>query len=184
MAAAFSEDPAWQFLFDHEYERLAPEFAGTLFDLRVDAGNVWVTDDLRSAAMWDGPYEGGDLSPRARELWDRFILVSGELVHERLVAYKRALAVVAPDGVYWYLGVLATDPVRRREGLATAVLGPVLAQADRDRLACCLETSTRANRRFYERRGFADAVDVEVPAGPPTWWLCRQPARPGSVMQD
>jgi GNAT superfamily N-acetyltransferase len=175
VAAAFADDPAWLFLFEDAYERLAPEFAGTLFDLRVGKGNVWVTDDLASVAMWDEPSPETDLSPSARGLWDRFIAVAGDAAHERLIAYKRALAAVAPDCLYWYLGVLATDPARVRRGLATAVLAPVLAEADRDRLPCCLETSTLANRRFYERRGFSEPVDVVVPAGPPTWWLCRQP---------
>jgi len=95
----------------------------------------------------------------------------------RLVAYKTALAAVCPADPYWYLGVLATHPTRQGEGLATAVLTPVLGEADRDGLACCLETSTETNRRFYERRGFIEPTAVELPAGPPTWWLHR-PAGP------
>jgi hypothetical protein len=40
-------------------------------------------------------------------------------------------------------------------------------------LPCCLETSTTANRRFYERRGFTQATGVVLPGGPATWWLRR-----------
>jgi hypothetical protein len=50
---------------------------------------------------------------------------------------------------------------------------PVLGEADRHGIACCLETSTEANRRFYERRGFIEQTEVLIPAGPPTWWLRR-----------
>ena len=175
VTAAFADDPAWAFLFDDEYEQLAPEFAGTLFDLRVDSGNVWVSDDLASVAMWDEPSEGGDPSPAARALWARYTALAGEAAHARLVTYKRALAAVSPADPYWYLGVLATHPARRREGLATAALAPVLDTADRSGIACCLETSTEPNRRFYERRGFVEPSDVAIAAGPPTWWLRRPP---------
>lgn len=175
VTAAFAEDPAWGFLMSDEYERLAPQFAGALFDLRVVGGNVWVSGDLAAVAMWDSPSGGDYRRPHAEKVWKRYRAVAGEEACERLDAYNDALAAAAPADPYWYLGVLATDAARRREGLATAVLGPVLGEADRGGIACCLETSTEANRRFYERRGFTEPTEVVVPAGPPTWWL-RRPA--------
>jgi GNAT superfamily N-acetyltransferase len=178
VTAAFVEDPAWGFLMPDDYERLAPHFVGALFDLRVGGGSVWASDDLATVAMWDSP-QGGDSEPqRTEEIWARYSAVAGPRAHERLVSYRQALAATSPADPYWYLGVLATHPVRRREGLATAVLAPVLGEADRGGMACCLETSTTANRRFYERRGFIEATDVAVPGGPPTWWLRRAPTSP------
>ncbi len=35
VTAAFAQDPGWAFLMGGEYERLAPEFVGALFDLRA-----------------------------------------------------------------------------------------------------------------------------------------------------
>jgi GNAT superfamily N-acetyltransferase len=183
VTAAFAEDPAWAFLLNGEYERLAPEFAGALFDLRVDCGNVWVSDDLATVSMWDGPASGDQQPPRVREIWARYVAVAGEPAHDRLIAYKYALAAAAPADAYWYLGVLATHPARRGEGLATAALAPGLAEADSGAIACCLETSTEANRRFYERRGFTEATDVVLAGGPPTWWL-RRPASPHGRSRD
>jgi GNAT superfamily N-acetyltransferase len=92
-----------------------------------------------------------------------------------LTRYNDAVAVVSPAEPYWYLGVLATDPERRREGLATALLIPTFGDADRLGIACCLETSTAGNCRFYERRSFTQATEVVLPGGPPTWWLRRAP---------
>jgi GNAT superfamily N-acetyltransferase len=177
VTAAFAEDPAWAFLMGDEYERLAPEFVGALFDLRAPGGNVWVSDDLATVAMWESP-SGDDDEQRMKKAWARYVSLAGEEAHERLVAYKTALAAVCPADRYWYLGVLATHPARQGEGLATAVLTPVLGEADRDGTACCLETSTEANRRFYERRGFLESTEVVIPAGPPTWWLRRAPPEP------
>jgi GNAT superfamily N-acetyltransferase len=83
--------------------------------------------------------------------------------------------VAASADPHWYLGVLATHPARQGEGLASAVLAPVLDEADRTGIACCLETSKDANRRFYSRRGFTQATDVLLPDGPRTWWMRRPP---------
>jgi GNAT superfamily N-acetyltransferase len=178
IAAAFAGDPAWAFLLGSDYERLASEFAGALFDGRAARGTVWVSDDLATVAMWDAPGEGNDQSEQARDIWARFTALAGEQVHGRLVAYNRALGAVAPNEPYWYLGVLATHPRRQREGLASAVLAPVLEEADRSAIACCLETSTEGNRRFYERRGFTEPTAVQLVDGPPTWWLCRRGGEP------
>jgi GNAT superfamily N-acetyltransferase len=70
---------------------------------------------------------------------------------------------------------LATDPRRQREGLASAVMTPILSEADQLGVACCLETSTASNRRFYEGRGFTQATEILLPGGPSTWWLRRAP---------
>ena len=158
-----------------DYERLAPHFVGALFDLRVPSGNVWASDDLAAVAMWDSP-GGADPEPhRAEEIWARYSAVAGRRADERLATYRKALASDSPADPHWYLGVLATHPARRREGLATAVLAPGLGEADRSGIPCFLETSTSPNRRFYERRGFVEHAEVVIPSGPPTWWLRRAP---------
>jgi GNAT superfamily N-acetyltransferase len=175
VTAAFAQDPGWAFLMGEEYERLAPEFVGALFDLRAPGGNVWVSDDLATVAMWESPSDDVVDEQRMKEAWASYVSLAGEEAHERLVAYKTALAAVCPADPYWYLGVLATDPARQGEGLATAVLTPVLGEADRLAIACCLETSTAENRRFYERRGFTQATEIVLPGGPDTWWLRRAP---------
>jgi GNAT superfamily N-acetyltransferase len=175
VTAAFAEDPAWRFILNDEYGRLAPAFAGALFDLRVACGNVWVSDDVATVAMWDSPSGENDRLQRAEEVWTRYRSATSEQAFERLLAYRDALAACAPAEPYWYLGVLATHPARQRQGLASAVLEPVLREAHRAGIACCLETSTDANRRFYERRGFITSRQVVLPGGPSTWWLRRAP---------
>jgi GNAT superfamily N-acetyltransferase len=175
VAAAFAEDPGWAFILGEEYERLATKFVAALFDLRVASQNVWATDDLAAVAMWDSPGET-DLAPgHAESVWADYRAVAGEDAFERLVSYNEAVRAVSPAEPHWYLGVLATHPQRQRKGLATAVLAPVLNEADRRGIACCLETSTADNRCFYERRGFMQATEILLPGGPPTWWLRRPP---------
>jgi GNAT superfamily N-acetyltransferase len=175
VAAAFADDPAWAFLFGSEYDRLAPLFAAALFDTRVAAQHVWVTRDLDAVAMWE--HMGADpiSSPDHERRWTAYRAEAGDPAWQRLVEYDRAIDEARPRTPHWYLGVLATRPDRRGRGLATAVMGPVLARADREGVDCCLETSTHANVLFYERRGFTESTDVLIASGPPTWWLRRAP---------
>jgi ribosomal protein S18 acetylase RimI-like enzyme len=179
-AAAFDGDPAWSFLLGDDYEELAPHFAGVLFDLRVDSGDVWVTGDAAALAMWDPP--GGSLASPARseELWAAFRARAGAPVSERLTEYGRAVDAARPVTPHWYLSVLATHPDHQRKGLASAVIAPIIGKADIDGLDCCLETSTEQNRAFYRRRGFTESTELDIAGGPPTWWLRRSPASPSS----
>jgi GNAT superfamily N-acetyltransferase len=179
VVAAFANDPAWRFMLGEGYERLAPRFAGALFDLRIASGSVWIAGDCLAVAMWDPP-GAGTSSEFARAIWDEYATFAGKDAYERLVQYNRAVQAASPDESYWYLGVLATHPEHRRGGLASSVLAPTLARAERDGLACCLETSTESNRRFYEARGFTEITEVALDGGPSTWWLRRSP-RPSAI---
>ncbi len=175
VSAAFVHDPAWSFLLGEEYHRLAPHFAGALFDSRVESGVVWVTVDVTAVSMWDRLGGGDGLSAEIETLWRAYRATAGVDAWTRLRAYEEALDATRPFTPYWYLGVLATRPDRQGAGRATSVIAPVLERADEDGLDCCLETSTVANREFYGRRGFTDVTDVHIASGPPTWWLCRAP---------
>jgi GNAT superfamily N-acetyltransferase len=177
-AAAFHGDPAWSFLLGDDYDDLAPHFAGALFDVRVDSGYVWVTGDLAALAMWDPP--GGDraLTTRSEEVWAAFRARAGAPVSQRLTEYGRAVDAARPVTPHWYLSVLATQPDHHRQGLASAVIAPIIGKADTDGLDCCLETSTAENRAFYGRRGFTESTELGIAGGPPTWWLRRSPASP------
>lgn len=171
VVAAFAGDPAWGFILGDEYDRVAPLFAGALFDQRVVHGTVWMASDASSVALWDRP--GGPAPEVADRAWAPFHEAAGESVEARLSAYDGALEAVGPEQPYWYLGVLATRPAAAGRGGASRVLGPGLARADADGLPAVLETSTSGNRAFYGRRGFTEAIAVDVPGGPATWWLTR-----------
>jgi GNAT superfamily N-acetyltransferase len=183
VAAAFAHDPGWAFILDGEYERLVTHFVAAVFDVRVESHNVWVTDDLAAVAMWDSPSRRDAAPGHAESVWARYRAIAGDHAFERLASYREAVAAVSPAEPHWYLGVLATHPERQREGLATAVLRPILNDADRLGLPCCLETSTADNRRFYRRRGFTQATEIPLPGGPPTWWL-RRPSTTATPLAD
>lgn len=176
VVAAFAQDPAWAFIFAEDFARLANAFASTLFDVRVHSHSVWVTDDLCAVAMWDPPVKQEADREYARNAWSQYRTLAGEDAYRRLSIYDDTVTAAHPTEPFWYLGVLATHPQHQRQGLASAVLQPVLDWADGQGIACCLETSTEKNRRFYEGRGFTEASAIAIAGGPPTWWLRRAAA--------
>jgi GNAT superfamily N-acetyltransferase len=126
--------------------------------------------------MWDRrPIGGGGIDEEDDAAWAVFRADTGETIWTRVEEYDAALGAVAPPEPYWYLGVLATSPDQQGRGLATDVLRPGLAAADADAWDCWLETSTPANKEFYAGRGFIEGIEIDIPGGPPTWWL-RRPA--------
>jgi ribosomal protein S18 acetylase RimI-like enzyme len=68
-----------------------------------------------------------------------------------------------PPDRHWYLETMGVAPSAQRLGLGGRLLAPVLELADRARADCYLETSDRANVRFYERHGF-EVVDDALAA--------------------
>ena len=176
VVAAFAGDPGWEFMMPGDSGGVMPAFAGALFDLRVESGDVWMTDGAHSVAMWVPPGGSPVDSTKANEVWRNYRNVAGEECWNRMVAYDDAIEAVRPLTPHWYLGVLATHPDHQGLGLARSVTAPVLDLADDAGLACCLETSKTGNKPFYAKLGFTEVTDVDLPGGPPTWWLRRPPS--------
>jgi ribosomal-protein-alanine N-acetyltransferase len=77
------------------------------------------------------------------------------LTDERIVGYL----VCSRYDVVWHVMNVAVDPARRREGVATALLDELFAQADKPGEQYTLEvrTSNDAAIALYERFGFHSA---------------------------
>ncbi len=79
----------------------------------------------------------------------------------RLFAETRAREAAAR---HWYLMVIGVHPAWQGQGIGSALISPVLSQADMERLPCFVETVQPRNRPLYERHGFRlvwDHVDTE-----------------------
>lgn len=90
------------------------------------------------------------------------------------------LASVPPP--WRYLGAIGVDPERRGEGLGTALLERVLADADAAGEPVALVTGREANLPFYERAGMILAAAGTSSDGGVPFWTFRTPvsARPRS----
>jgi len=65
---------------------------------------------------------------------------------------------------HWYLFLIGVDPVFQRRGYASALIKPMLARIDQERLPCYLETQDEKNISTYQRYGF-EVVQVDTVPG-------------------
>jgi GNAT superfamily N-acetyltransferase len=174
VVAAFATDPLlrWVWAAQDRYLACAPNFFGMLLDVRLEGGEVWTADDAGAVAMWDPP--GGLYLPVDDQRWEQVRSGFTEAERAAWAAYDASMAVPPDAGPHWYLGVLATAPDRWRTGLARAVMGPMLAAADRARVPAYLETANGGNLAVYGRFGFEPVREVDLPGGGPRCWLMRR----------
>src|SRR5204863_8595994 len=66
-----------------------------------------------------------------------------------------------------YLTVMGVEPSAQGRGLGSALLQPVLGEADREGVPAYLEASTPRSRALYERNGFAVTGEVRLPRNGP-----------------
>ena len=140
-------------------------------------GEVYVVDDLTSAALWIPP---GGWNTGALEqvlLWPRLLRTVGVrrlgTVTERLRAIERE----RPPLPWYLLALLGTDPKFVGTGRATAALRPILDRCDRDRVVALVDTSHPDNQRFYRRFGFRPVSHVDLVPGVVSCWTMARPPR-------
>jgi ribosomal protein S18 acetylase RimI-like enzyme len=71
---------------------------------------------------------------------------------------------------------LGTDPAQQKQGIGSALLAPMLARCDAERLPAYLESSKPTNVPFYQRHGFEVVQEIDVAGVPVT--TMRRPPRP------
>lgn len=75
-----------------------------------------------------------------------------------------------------YLWGLAVDPDQQHRGIGAALMQPILAQADSERLPLYLETHDERNVRYYQQYGFDLILSTRLPAYElAIWCMSRQP---------
>ena len=136
---------------------------------------VLTTAGLEGAAVWnapDAPHPAG--LDRLRFAF-RMLPPFGLQIPRALRAFA-AIEALHPQRPHWYLGVLGTDPPHQSQGVARALLEPVLARADEDARPAWLEASRPENVPYYERFGFEVTCELQLPGGgPPIFGMLREP---------
>ncbi|WP_433206501.1 GNAT family N-acetyltransferase [Dactylosporangium sp. CS-047395] len=160
--AAFAADPAlrWFLPDDGTYPAEAAAMAGSLFDLRVGHGTVWVADGGAAVAMWDPPRSpGGDGVEHAPQTG-------------RFGRYQSVVHTKLPKTPHWYLGVLATHPDHWGRRLGRTVMAAGLRRAEQDGVPAYLETSSPKNVEVYRSAGFTVVEELMVDELP-VWIMSR-----------
>ena len=179
LARAFADDPVLAWSIPHPTRRQADSqrhFAAIL-DLYRPKGHVYADSRLRSAALWAPPE---DPQVRTAQILRLLPRLAG-LYRHRLPLVLAGLIRVQrrqPAEPFWYLAYLGTDPDHQGEGLASAVMAPVLDRCDRDQQPAYLEASKPDLIPLYERYGFEVTQEIRLPVGPPVWGMWRAPQQP------
>jgi ribosomal protein S18 acetylase RimI-like enzyme len=140
-------------------------------------GQVWVgvVDEIvQSVAVW---MDSSVAVPS--DVDEQLRAITAELEgarHQASLSAQREISGWRPLDRHFYLATLGTVPAQRGQGFATAVLRPVLREADGESVCSFLETSAESNIAFYAKLGF-QVVDHRriTGGGPDVWAMLRNP---------
>ena len=137
---------------------------------KVDGNAIWLRPGETKVSLGKMARTGMLMAPLALGLspFLRFMKIMNtfEHLHDR----------DAPEP-HWYLMVLGVDPPRQGQGIGGALIAPILARADADKLPCYLETQKQINVPFYQRNGFEVIVEDDIAGGGPHYWTMKRAPR-------
>jgi GNAT superfamily N-acetyltransferase len=181
LARAFHDDPPMVYAVPDACERarLLPQLMRTFVSYATMFGEPLMTDDPPQAvALWL-PLVEFDTPERDHQAGiDRIpdILGAenfGRLMHIAGIA-ERFHKQTAPEP-HLYLQFLGVEPARQGQGLGSALIRPMLEQADAKGLQCYLETFQPRNVPLYKKHRFKIAIEeVEPNSGIRGWAFVRE----------
>ncbi len=171
VAAGFFDDPVTQWLLpdvEHRREVILP-----MFEVYIGAylphGETYLTADGNGAAVWLPP--GAELLTAEQEqpFVDALTTVMGPGV-DRLYRLEETFAGHHPAEPLYYCNFLSTVPAFQGRGIGSALLHDMLQRADADELPAYHEATSPRNRALYERHGYVNLGEFDLPDGGPTLW--------------
>ena len=78
----------------------------------------------------------------------------------RLLKLLGAVERVHLRAPHYYLFAIGADPAQQGRGVGAALMEPMLARCDAERVPAYLESSNPANLTFYRRHGFVETCEL------------------------
>jgi GNAT superfamily N-acetyltransferase len=178
LADVFYEDPMYKWLVPNEKRRM--KAITGLFETAchvlatADPAAVWTTDSFLGGAIWTPP---GRPNPSIAMAWR---VVADMMFGLRWGMFRQMEVESSLTPIkerHWYLNTIGVAASERGRGIGSALLAPIIARCDRDRLPIYLNTNTDDNVRFYRGRGFDVIRDVELDRGRMHLFEMRRPSQ-------
>lgn len=187
MAEAYVDDPLCSFILPlrRTRTRSLEKFFRAYFSASSDSAHVVVAGEpICGVAIWNPP-GAGSASVSLGKL-GLFLPLLATLYPIGLVRARPAVRAQArlrsqwAPGLHYYLDNVAVLPSRRGEGIASALIRSVIAEADARNVATYTDTFTSTNVPLYEHFGFRCAGSVTEPRTGLSVWALLRPA-PGAA---
>lgn len=176
LGLGFSDDPvmSWVFEADDRAEKLEAVFRFIAAEATIDLGATYLAEG--SCACWTPP--GAPDWPDERG--ERFMTILNDRCRPeevgRLLAMNEVMDEHHPTDDHWYLGMIATVPDRRGQGMGGQLMTEALAAVDAAGLPAYLESTNPRNVSLYLRHGFEVTGELQIPDGPSMTAMWRDPA--------
>jgi ribosomal protein S18 acetylase RimI-like enzyme len=165
LGRAFQDDPMWAWALgrsdtEDRSRRLARFFDAIVRKVYAAKQLVFTVDDLAGVAVWTPP--GGwrlSFADEARVALP-VLAAFGAAGSARLLQLLGGVTRAHERAPHYYLFAIGTDPAHQGRGAGAALLAPMLARCDAEKLPAYLESSNPANLSFYRRHGFVPTGEL------------------------
>jgi ribosomal protein S18 acetylase RimI-like enzyme len=169
----FSRDPMtrWVWPQAHQYLAVMPRFVRAFAGSAFDQGSAFCSDEYAGAALWLRP----GVHPNEERLVELMESTAAPAAREAGGAIFEQMARYHPEGVHWYLPLIAVDPAHQRRGHGDALMRYALEQVDREKVPAYLESSNPRNLSLYRRHGFEELGTIQAGSSPAIVPMLRRP---------
>lgn len=179
LADAFVDDPVFSWVLHDDPRRrrvLERFFALSLRRIWLPQRECYTTPDEAGVAVWQLPDQWKLGIGTQLRLGPALTSIFGRHLPRALRALTTLESHHPRDRHYYlaYIGVRSTD---QGHGIGSALLTPMLARCDAERMPAYLEASTERNRSLYERHGFTVVDEIRLGRGAPPMWPMRRTPR-------
>jgi ribosomal protein S18 acetylase RimI-like enzyme len=183
LSASFFNYPMFTFYFPDSQRRIRylPWYFQNILNCALGYGDVYTTPEISGViftlppghtkiSMWEYIQNGFLLTP----LLLGFRNYKRSMDCEGFVGYtQEKLMKNRPHFYLWGLGV---EPGWKVKGIGAALMLPVLAKADAQKLPVYLETHDEKNVRYYQKHDFSLIHTARIPKYDlPIWCMLREP---------
>lgn len=174
LTLAFADDPPCRWIWPEPsiymsaFPRFVRAFGGAAFSHR----SAFHTPGFQGVALWLPPGAGPDDAAIDQLIRDSVEpKIAAELAHVFEQMHNDH-----PAEPHWHLPLIGVDPVQQCRGLGSALLRPMLALCDMERLPAYLEATSEASAALYSRHGFQTLSVIQVGSSPPIITMKRPPS--------